>query len=229
MASLGSSEVVSWAWSQALSQAKADQGSKAAPAHVAQWPRARQGTDELGRMCSLPGWGLCFEVWQRPFVLGDSLAVCRGVCFWPPTPTPCARLRFPTECPAACLWAHGADMLTFPPGADGGAVGKAHGDARRFHLRAEDAGSSLVIFGVCLCLCEKPPRPSLTGSPALSPLPPGRSLSPPLSPARPPPTGPLHVPWTPCYPGTPTVSLRSWAVSRAAVHTPSSFTEVWHS
>lgn len=31
-------------------------------------------------------------------------------------------------------------MLTFPPGADGGAVGKAHGDAEGSFSGAEDAG-----------------------------------------------------------------------------------------
>lgn len=147
MASLGSSEVVSWAWSQAL-LLKADQGSKAASTCGPVWPRARQGTDELGRGCALSrgGGGFVSRGVAASSGLRDSLAVCRGA-LWPPTPTPCARLvYFPPSVPRACLWAHGADMLTFPPGADGGAVGKAHGDAEGSISGAEDAGSSLVIF-----------------------------------------------------------------------------------
>lgn len=63
VASLGSSEVVSWAWSQAL-LLKAGQGSKAASACGPVWPSVAQGQAGHRRagqgMCFLLGWGLCF-------------------------------------------------------------------------------------------------------------------------------------------------------------------------
>ena len=123
LASLGSSEEVSWAWSQAL-LLKAGQGSEAASTCGPVWPRARRGTDELGRECALSRGVFVSQPAQRPLALGTHLRSVGGA-LWPPTPPACAHLvYFPLSVPQTCLWARRADVLTFPPGADGGADGQ---------------------------------------------------------------------------------------------------------
>ena len=88
---------------------------------VHMWPRVAQGQAGHRRA----GQGVFVsQPAQRPLALGTHLRSVGGA-LWPPTPPACAHLvYFPLSVPQTCLWARRADVLTFPPGADGGADGQ---------------------------------------------------------------------------------------------------------
>ena len=205
LASLSSSEAVSWAWSQAL-LLKAGQGSKAVSTCGPVWPRAGWGTDELGGECALSRGVFVSRPAAASSGLRDCPAVCGGCSLAAHAYRVCSFGLLPTECPA--------DMSVGPQGSCADLPSwcrwRSRGARPTGTPKVPSQGPWMqlavwLLLKCCLCLCEKPPGPSLTGSPRPAPCPPGPSSShPPGAPAPRTTHGPPSYPQTPrCRPGAP--------------------------